>query len=252
MVEKLRAPKARKMRAPALLHVVSNEPLPLAVGQAVSVVEVQAALNAVNEQLVLLQTATRSLAFDVFEALDFRMLSGLIGEMAVSKLAQVTGRLKRNPNIDGYPDLLNATTRQLEDMITDWSKSEPARFLNFPHGGIEVKNTFGTKNASRGKDLQPGQTRVTRINTILDWKAHHQYTRNLLGLLSDFVDGTPQVVAAFHSDNLLQSDWKTKANPRVGSTMTSFTSVTASGFQKLKRGVRVCVSHDDYEAFCIE
>lgn len=239
------------MNAPVRLRVVSDETILFATGQFVAVLEVQTALNCVNEQLVTLQTATSSLAFNIFEALDFRMLSGLIGEMAVSKLAETTGRLKKNPNIDGYPDLLNATSPHLETLICEWSRSTPAEFLNFRYGGIEVKNTFGTKKSAKVNNILPGQPRVTKINNTLDWKAHHQYTHNLLGLLSDFVDGTPQIVAAFHCDALLESDWKQKANPRVGSTMTSFTSVTSSGFAKMKRGVRLCAPHSSYEAFCI-
>ena len=48
---------------------------------------------------------------NVFEVLDFRMLSGLVGRSWSPRLARHFKTLVKNPSIDGYPDLLNAVTK---------------------------------------------------------------------------------------------------------------------------------------------
>jgi len=184
----------------------------------------------------------------IFEILDLRMLSGLVGEVVAGMLARESGVLIKNPNIDGYPDLLSADTQSRRDEIASAAISNPSFFIKYPHGGIELKNTFGVKSP-KAKDLVPGLSRIGAINRRLEWKAHHRRTNHLLGLFSDFVDGCPQVVAAMYCDHLDQSDWSSKQQPKQGSAMTSFSVLQASGFEKMRKRVLFCRSEAEYLDF---
>ena len=110
-----------------------------------------------------------------------------------------------------------------------------------------MKNTFGTKGSK--VSLQPGKPRITKINKKLEWKAHHRYTNNLLALASDFVDGCPQIVAVMYADNLEEQDWGEKQEPKEGSTMTSFSVIKRSGWEKLLSGIRICRNDVEYLDF---
>lgn len=164
-------------------------------------------------------------SLDIFSIIDLRMLSGLMGEMFSSALAGQRSELIKNPNMDGYPDLCDFSGRAV-DLEVD--------FLHFPHGGIEVKNTFGY--VKPGVQLQDQEERRGKIKTPLVWKAHHQETNRLLALQSDFHDGTPQIVAGYYSAELSPIDWTSKAQPKIGSTMTSFCATKSSAYKKLLAG----------------
>ena len=116
-------------------------------------------------------------------------------------------------------------------------------YLAFPDGGLEVKNTFGVKR--RGADLAQRQTRTGLIQKRLVWKAHHRMTNNLVGLHSDYIDGTPQIVAGYFASDLTVDDWTEKQQPKVGSTMTSFCQTRSSAFTKLSDGILFI--HPSYE-----
>ena len=92
-------------------------------------------------------------------------------------------------------------------------------------------------------------TRIESINSKLDWKAHHQQTNQLLGLVSDFIEGCPQVVAVMYSDALTKSDWTTKQQPKKNSTMTSFSVIERSGHKKMMDGIRLCLGAPTYLNF---
>ena len=108
-------------------------------------------------------------------------------------------------------------------------------FLHYSDGGLEVKNTFGSKRT--GMDLMPRHTRQGSINRRLVWKAHHRLTNYLIALQSDYLDRVPQIVRCFFSHTLSKDDWRKKAQPKEGSTMTSFTELYASGYKKLSSWV---------------
>jgi hypothetical protein len=184
----------------------------------------------------------------LFEIFDLRMLSGLVGEIVVGHIAEFSGSCIRNPNIDGYPDLICADTASRRAEISHALHCNPSYFVQYPHGGIELKNTFGTKG-SGASDLLPGMTRVHSINRRLQWKAHHRRTNFLLGLFSDFIDGCPQVVAAMFSDSLAESDWSVKQEPKRGSAMTSFTVLQSSGHDKMRSRLLVCRDDPAYQDF---
>lgn len=200
-----------------------------------------------NGKIRQLKENTEKMDLNIFDVIDFRMVSGLIGEALATEISNSDLGFEKNPNIDGYPDLMNASKPIYRNDINKWKTEDFRQFIKFPYGGIEVKNTFGTKKS--GVFLLPGQTRIGKINNKLDWKAHHVYTNNLLGLYSDFLDGLPQIVAVMYSDKLTVSDWKEKQNPRGDSTMTSFSVIEMSGWYKLKSGVKFCRNDSSYLKF---
>lgn len=233
-------------QAPAFA-VVEDDPIVLDSGLRLKVSEIRDAVDAVNSTLRQLADTTSSIAFNIFEVLDFRMLSGMVGESLVSALATMIPALDRNPSIDGYPDLLDVSKPEYQSDVARWRESNMREFIAYLHGGIEVKNTFGTKKAK--SNLLPGEQRIERVNKKLDWKAHHRSTNHLLASLSDFVDECPQIVAVMYSDELTEEDWAVKQNPKEGSTMTSFSVIKASGCEKLRQGLRLCLDDPRYRAF---
>ena len=205
------------------------------------------AVQHVNSKFRQLKLKTESMALNVFEAIDFRMMSGLVGESLVSTISASHPHLEKNPNIDGYPDLLNASMPQYRRDIAHWKKDYFKAFIKYPYSGIEIKNTFGTKKAK--SNIAMGHTRIGRINNKLDWKAHHRYTNNLLALFSDYIDECPQIVAVMYSDDLVEDDWKEKQNPKKNSTMTSFSVIDKSGWEKLKSEIKLCIDDKRYLSF---
>ena len=187
------------------------------------------------------------MALDVFEVLDLRMTSGFVGEALVAELGEGDTGLERNPSNQGYPDLMNASRPEYRTDIARWKAEDMNAFVRYRHGGIEVKDTFGTKKA--GSCLAQGHTRIGKINGKLEWKAHHRYTNSLLALFSDFFDGCPEIVAVMYSGALSEEDWMEKQNPREGSAMTSFTVTKASGWNKLRAGLKLCRDDPRYLSF---
>lgn len=226
---------------------VDDKPIELHGGASVSIDEVYAAVTETNAKLRSLERRTEEMAFNIFEAIDFRMLSGLVGETLVTELAKGTETLEKNPNIDGYPDLVNISKLAYKTNFEEWRQANLEEFINFSHGGIEIKNTFGTKLSN--VTLRPGDTRIKNISKKPAWKAHHRYTNHLLALLSDFIEGCPQIVAAMYSDELVENDWSEKQDPKKGSTMTSFSVIQSSGWEKLKRRVLICNEDLPYKSY---
>ena len=230
-----------------MFTVVDESPIVLPSGLTLEVPTVMKAVEAANEKFRAIADTTSTIAFNVFEVLDFRMLSGTVGESFVSTMAATVAELQKNPNIDGYPDLMDVSQPSFREDVDRWLESDMRQFIAYPHGGLEVKNTFGTKKT--GSELLPGEERITRINRKLDWKAHHRTTNYLLATLSDFIGDCPQIVAAMFSDALTEDDWAVKQNPKAGSTMTSFSVIKSSGYEKLRRGLKLCLDEPRYEAF---
>jgi hypothetical protein len=226
---------------------INASPIILTDGFALEISFISQSVERVNDKFRQLKLKTKEMALNVFEIIDFRMISGLVGEVLVSDISYHHEGLVRNPNIDGYPDLLNASRPEYRRDIERWKADDMNAFVKYQHGGIEVKNTFGTKKAKT--HLAQGETRLGKINDKLDWKAHHRYTNNLLALFSDFVDGCPQIVAVMFSDNLSESDWKEKQNPKENSAMTSFSVTTRSGWEKLRSGLKLCRDDPSYLSF---
>ncbi len=224
-----------------------DSPIVIQSGFELSIELIIQSVLAVNKKFVSLSKNTSKIAFNVFEVVDFRMLSGLLGEALVSDLSTRVDALLRNPNIDGYPDLVDVSQRKFREDFEKWKEFESNKFIKYPYGGIEIKNTFGTKKS--GVHLLPGDNRINKINNKLDWKAHHRTTNNLLGIFSDFVNRCPQIIAVMYCDKLEESDWAEKQNPKEGSTMTSFSVIKSSGWVKLKKGIKFCIDEPNYINF---
>ncbi len=205
---------------------------------------VEAALK-VNKKLASAQLDTaEEVPLDIYDIIDLRMLSGLIGEMFIAELSSISqGKLLKNPDIDGYPDLCDISNIKDNDI-----KNYPFNYFKaYPHGGIEVKNTFGVKKPKT--DLKPRDSRLGKIQKKLVWKAHHQYTNNLLALHSDYISNIPQVIGIYYANNLTISDWTITQKPKEGSTMTSFCQTETSGFIKIKQGLICFKEGIGYEHF---
>lgn len=205
----------------------------------------EAAQN-VNEHLINASRPIDGIDLDLYNIIDFRMLSGLIGEIYANEVSSLHDDLARNPDIDGYPDILDLTGLELAGDLSSFTKQD---FLKFPYGGIEIKNTFGVKKPK--SHWAERECRLQHIQNVLVWKAHHRQTNNLIALQSNYIDGVPQIIAAFFADNLEESDWTEKQNPKEGSTMTSFCQTTRGAFEKLKSGVLFSGSHFEANGWAI-
>ena len=227
-----------------MYYIVNTAPLVLS-DVSVSVDDILAAIEATNNKLRAISDYTKSLSVDIFQILDLRTLSGAVGETFVCEMSRIVPALRKNPSIDGYPDLVQCVTEEMITYFNDYARQDSKE--SFRYGGIEVKNTFGYKKAR--VDLFNGEQRIGRINPRLEWKAHHQQTNHLLGLYSDYVDGYPSIVAAFYSDALVPADWSVRAEPKGDSAMTSFSTLQISGFQKMRDGMRICLDSVEYKQF---
>lgn len=198
----------------------------------VSVGLLMTAAENVNEHLKNASRPIDGIDLDLYDIIDLRMLSGLIGEIYANEVSSLHADLARNPDIDGYPDILDLSGLALNGDLSSFTKLD---FLKFPRGGLEVKNTFGVKKSKAS--WAERECRFSHIQNILVWKAHHRQTNNLIALQSNYVDRVPQIVAGFFSSDLRESDWTEKQNPKEGSTMTSFCQTTRGAFEKLKKGI---------------
>ena len=210
----------------------------------ISIDDIFNALLSTNKLLHKIYTETESLHLNIFEVIDFRVFSGMIGEIFSQELESINNNLIKNPFISGYPDLLQVSN---EDMITYYKNCDNSGLLNFKFGGLEVKNTFGTKKS--GCDILMGDERIYSINKKLDWKAHHRNTNFLIGILSDYIDGIPQIVALCYCDPLTIDDWNKKQNPKGDSAMTSFSTIGTTGYNKMKNGLKICIDKEEYLNF---
>lgn len=78
-----------------------------------------------------------------------------------------------------------------------------------------------------------GDTRIGCLRGY-DWKAHHRETNNLVGVLWDFLDGTPRIVAVFFGNTLTQDDWGAIIQPKQGGGRTTSVSImTRQGVHKM-------------------
>lgn len=227
-----------------MFKIINNSPIVLSD----TTIEISTILDAVmstNNKLQKISNSTKNMSLDIFQVLDLRTLSGTIGETFVGELSTIFPALRKNPSIDGYPDLVQCANDKMRSYFEEYASQDSKE--PFRYGGIEVKNTLGYKKG--GIDLFAGEQRISRINKRLEWKAHHQKTNHLLGLFSDYVDGYPMIVAVFYSDELNTSDWSVRAEPKGDSAMTSFSTLQKSGFEKMKAGLRICYNHPSYLNF---
>ncbi len=214
------------------------------------------AMNFANQALCSLDEQTRKFDIDIFEAMGMRNLSGIVGEYLVKSLQLYSnGNLHSNLHQDGYPDLLlinnDARKAHFDSLYTIINgKKHPNdkhSFSPYLHGGIEVKATCGSTPSAK---IQPkpliGEQRISLVNSF-DWKAHHRETNNLIGILWDFLNGVPTIVAAFYSNNLTINDWGKIVQPKKGAGRTTSVSImNRSGISKMCSGWIAVINNDKY------
>ena len=210
--------------------------------------------NAINGAHDIIDSIS-NFGIDIFAILGLRNLSAFIGEVYAASLISVTGRrYRKNPHQDGYPDLLlmDRCGRDLWRTLAQTNRlRDKTPFSPFSNGGIEIKATCGTVPKDdvcrrRGLPGKPkiGEQRIT-VMTSYDWKAHHRNTNNLVGILWDFIDGLPRIVALFFCPTLTIQDWGNIIQPRTGGGNTTSVSImTRAGVIKMYRHW-VAVRNDD-------
>lgn len=194
------------------------------------------------------------------EVLGLRNLSAFIGELfniAVCKKSKNT--IKKNPHQDGYPDLLVMDTqgKKIWELLKN-RLHEKQPFSYFETGGIEVKATCGdlrsgswfTKKNIKKPGL--GNSRLEYV-TGYNWKSHHRFTNNLLGLIWDFIDGVPTITAMMYSDRLVENDWGKTVRPVDGGGRTTSVSImNKNGINKMFNGLILVIESDNYSKKMLE
>ena len=182
----------------------------------------------------VIEKITRDIQVDIFAILGMRNLSYFIGELFAHSLAKESkGRYIKNPHQDGYPDLLlmNEWGAELFERIKQNNGlRDKSPFSPFPNGGLEIKATCGSvptpaecaKIGINKPDM--GETRIHVLRGY-DWKAHHRETNNLVGILWDFINGMPHIVAVFFGTTLDEKDWGKIVQPREGGGRTTSVSI---------------------------
>lgn len=218
--------------------------------------QVVGAMNFANDALRSLDEQTKAFDINIFEAMGMRNLSGIVGEYLGKSLQRFSeGNLHSNLHQDGYPDLLliNNDERKayFETLytVTDGKKypRDKALFSPYRYGGVEVKATCGsTPPANRVPKPLIGEQRIALVNSF-DWKAHHRETNNLIGILWDFLDEVPTIVAAFYRNDLEINDWGKIVQPREGGGRTTSVSIMNSGgISKMCAGWIAVIDDEQY------
>lgn len=194
---------------------------------------------------------------DIAEILGMRNLSAFVGEVFAASLAsESAGLFLKNPHQDGYPDLLlmdSVGRAEYSRLVNNLQDKAP--FSPFATGGIEVKATVGSVPSPAqlsAKGLRKPEIGHERIDLLTgyDWKAHHRETNNLLGLLWDFVDGIPAIVAVFYSSDLSESDWGKIVQPKAGGGRTTSVSIMGNtGIRKMYEGWISVIADERYAKF---
>ena len=197
---------------------------------------------------------------NIFKILGMRNLSAFIGELFAASLIEVTKNyFKKNPHQDGYPDLLlmdDLGKTLYNKLVAEGKLRDKEPFSPFQNGGIEVKATCGTvptPAACRKKGINEkpdiGDQRIPLL-TGYDWKAHHRMTNNLAGILWDFIDGVPRIVAVFFCPTLEESDWGIIIQPKEGGGRTTSVSImTRIGVKKMYAHWALILDDPRYKKF---
>jgi transcriptional regulator with XRE-family HTH domain len=198
-----------------------------------------------------------SIELDIATVLGMRNLSSFIGELVVCAILKTSnGLFRANPHQDGYPDLLLMDeTGGRAWTALEGRHNEKAPFSPFTGGGVEVKATCGAipspaQSRRRGAERPSiGDTRGASL-TGYDWKAHHRETNNLIGVLWDFLDRRPRIVAMFYSHELSEADWGRIVQPKAGGGRTTSVSImNRQGVKKMYEGWLCTLRSGPYAAF---
>jgi transcriptional regulator with XRE-family HTH domain len=185
-----------------------------------------------------------SLVPSLFKTLGMRNLSSFVGENFIDSISKLSKDLLiKNPHQDGYPDLLVMTDegkKLWKNLANNLRDKSP--FSNFETGGIEVKATCGsvpTPKVLQKKNLAKPDVGDQRIELLksYDWKAHHRSTNNLVGLVWDFINQIPTIVAVFFRSDLTTDDWGEIIKPKDdGGRTTSVSIMPRNSVEKMYQG----------------
>ena len=199
----------------------------------------------------------RDFEVDIFGLLGMRNLSSFVGELFGSfLLKESNGLFVKNPHQDGYPDMLflDKFGRPLWDSLASRIR-EKMPFSPFKTGGIELKATVGSvptpKELAKIHMKKPviGDQRIGLLKSY-DWKSHHRETNNLIGILWDFIEGAPVIVAIFYSNELTTKHWGKIIQPRKGGGRTTSVSIMPrAGVAVMYRGWLVALDDPKYISF---
>ncbi|MGD0088535.1 MAG: helix-turn-helix transcriptional regulator [Planctomycetota bacterium] len=188
-------------------------------------------LESANATAIQLQ----ALPFSLYQSIDLKTLSSIVGAVFVGLLADQVGAMV-NPIEKGHPDIIP----------TEGRNATEAQLRNYPNG-LEVKSTVG--NVEKGSNLQPGTPRIGCL-TGLTWQAHHREVRRLLGLAVDFAGRTkgakryPVITGCFYTDALDVEDWG-EISGTTGRN-TKVTGMRSSGKSKMGAGWVLVLNQDEY------
>lgn len=192
--------------------------------------------NDIAYAAVMTSNQLQALPFTLFQSIDLKALSGIVGAFFGSHLSKKVGAIL-NPIEKGHPDIIPRSGQNASE----------AQLRNYPDG-LEIKSTVG--NVAKGSNLQAGEDRLS-VLTGLTWQAHHQEVKRLLGLVIDFggqvYDGRhfPIITAAFYADNLETENWG-QISGTTGRN-TKVTGLRASGKRKMGAGWTVILDQQEYQ-----
>lgn len=220
----------------------------------------QAVLNT-NEKIKEMQDFTVVPGKSLLDVLGLTNTSGLIGEIFSCYLAAIDERLINNEWEKGRPDLCAIDQRGREFLthigyfLEDGNNVDETYEATKPHwspfggesnplNGVEVKCRIAgrsedgrAKYASRWPSNKSGD---------ISWSSHHQDTGTLLGLVWDYIEEIPTIIAAFFSNDLdttagsENTDWRVSTNPNKDKkkkrTGTSVSGMKPEGRKKMGSG----------------
>lgn len=252
----LQRPRGNAPRFPADYHVREQRRILVSHGRTRGDLPTGTITGAVNLAHELIDDLY-AVDLDVAAVLGLRNLSAFIGELLAAAMVQVAdGQLQANPHQDGYPDLLllDQSGRRHWDRLQG-RIDEKSPFSPFQGGGIEVKATCGSVPSPavcQRRGIERPDMGDTRIDTMAgyDWKAHHRETNNLVGVLWDFLERRPRIVAVFYSAKIQQRDWGKIVQPRAGGGKTTSVSIMArTGIEKMYQGWVCVLKEGGYSEF---
>lgn len=219
----------KSSRIPYILINHENIDIQKEAGFAVNLNDILNAINYTNEVIY-------SLPFTIFQSIDFKSTSGMIGALFCKGIESHTSSIV-NPIEKGYPDILPDC---VDPLFTN------PQLMNY-HKGIEVKSTL--PGVPTGTEAPPGTSRLETMKSIT-WQAHHREGKKLLGLTWDFVSVNkdnnfhPIIVAVFYSDNLSEEDWGQISGTNGRNTKVS--GLKSSGKKKMGDGCLAILNSSSY------
>ncbi|WP_207682032.1 hypothetical protein [Desulfonema magnum] len=176
-----------------------------------------------------------SLPFTLFQSIDLKALSGMVGAIFAMNLSKQVDAIV-NPIEKGHPDIIPKSGENAsEEELRNYSE------------GLEIKCTVG--NVSKGSELKTGQQRVSHLSGIT-WQAHHREVKALMGLVTDFSGSKigdkyfPSISGIFFADNLKIDDWG--AISGTTGRNTKVTGMKSSGKKKMGKGWILLLNQSSY------